>query len=101
MFDPKDLDPKEETIKIEAVKPKPSLANTTVKTASPNKVRKRFPRGLRITLKVMKFFLVPVLCLIALYAGLVIGYSKIGGQEAADILKLETWKHLYDLVFAE
>lgn len=101
MFDSKNFDPKDETLKPGEANSTPSIPNTTVKPASPNKIRKRFPRWLRITLKVMKFFLVPVLCLAALYVGLVIGYSKIGGQEAADVLKLDTWKHLYDLVFAE
>ncbi|HEX7058115.1 MAG TPA: DNA-directed RNA polymerase subunit beta [Bacilli bacterium] len=54
-----------------------------------------------ILIKVSKAIWVPLLCILALYAGLVIGYSYLGGQNPADVLKPSTWKHLYDLVFAE
>jgi len=61
------------------------------------------PRWLKITLiillKTVRFLLVPALCLGALLIGLAIGYSIIGDGSAADVLKLSTWKHLYDLVF--
>lgn len=46
-----------------------------------------------------KHLIVPLLCLLGLYVGLVIGYVKLGGQPASDIWKLATWKHLIDLVF--
>ncbi|WP_409343752.1 DNA-directed RNA polymerase subunit beta [Paenibacillus sp. MBLB4367] len=62
--------------------------------------RKRLPRALVITLRILRHLLIPILCCIALLAGLSIGYVKLGGQPFADVWKLDTWKHLIDLVFA-
>jgi hypothetical protein len=57
------------------------------------------PTWLVIILRVLRFFLVPALLVAALFIGLAIGYSTIGGESASDVFKIETWKHLYDLVF--
>ncbi len=59
------------------------------------------PTWLRIILSIARFLLIPALCLVALFIGLTIGYATIGGGEASAVFKIETWKHLYDLVFAE
>ena len=59
------------------------------------------PTWLRIILSIIRFLLIPALCLAALFVGLTIGYATIGGGEASDVFKFDTWKHLYDLVFAE
>jgi len=72
----------------------------TAKQTKPKTARKSLPRGLAITLRILRHLLVPILCCIALLAGLSIGYVKLGGQPFADVWKLETWKHLIDLVFA-
>ncbi|NBI30586.1 DNA-directed RNA polymerase subunit beta [Chengkuizengella marina] len=53
------------------------------------------------TLKILRFFLVPVLCIIALYVGVLIGYVALGGESASDVLNVQTWKHLIDLIFAD
>ena len=75
------------------------MTNQPAKAQSAN----RFPPWLKLTLKIiyriLRFFLVPILCLAALFIGLTIGYSTIGGGEAGDVFKIETCKHLYDLVF--
>lgn len=55
---------------------------------------------IRIILKTMRYLLVPALCLAALFIGLTVGYSTIGGGSAGDVFKFSTWKHLYDLVFS-
>jgi hypothetical protein len=55
----------------------------------------------RIILRTLRLCLVPFLCLVALYVGLVIGYVRIGGQPYSDIFQLETWKHLYELVYSK
>lgn len=65
------------------------------------KRRKRLPLGLRILLRILRFFLVPLLCLVALYVGLRIGYVIVGGQDPADIWNMDTWKHLIDLIFKD
>lgn len=43
---------------------------------------------------------IPFLCLIALFAGMGIGYVYLGKQPMSDIWKWETWKHAFDLIFA-
>ncbi|OUM95695.1 MAG: hypothetical protein BAA02_01315 [Paenibacillaceae bacterium ZCTH02-B3] len=55
--------------------------------------------GLSILYRICRVLFIPALCLLALIVGLTIGYSAIGGGDAADVFKFETWKHLYDLVF--
>ncbi|MDP5274639.1 DNA-directed RNA polymerase subunit beta [Chengkuizengella axinellae] len=74
-------------------------ANTT-KTAKKKK-KTSLPKPAKITLKILRFFLVPVLCIIALYVGVVIGYVTIGDGPASDVLDIETWKHLINLIFAD
>lgn len=43
----------------------------------------------------------PFSCLLALALGLTIGYVQFGNASAGDLLQLDTWRHLLDLVFAE
>lgn len=62
--------------------------------------RKKRPRWQHILLRTLRHLLVPVLCVIALAAGVAVGYVKLGGQPLADVWKMETWKHLIDLVFS-
>ncbi len=81
------------------------LNRTSAKPAasdSKSKAKKsKLPPWLRITLRILRFLIVPVACVIALYVGLYVGYVTLGDQSAGDIWKLETWKHVYDLVFAK
>ncbi|NBD26742.1 DNA-directed RNA polymerase subunit beta [Paenibacillus glycinis] len=62
--------------------------------------KKRHPavRALRWTL--LKS-IVPILCVLAILGGMYIGYAVVGKQPGGDILKIETWKHMYDLIFAD
>ncbi|NDI34784.1 DNA-directed RNA polymerase subunit beta [Chengkuizengella sediminis] len=73
-------------------------ANAT-KTAK--KKKKTSPKPAKTTLKILRFFLVPVLCIIALYVGVLIGYVILGGESASDVLDVQTWKHLISLIFAD
>lgn len=59
------------------------------------------PVWLRVILVTLRVLLVPALCLAALFIGLTIGYATLGGGDASDVFQIATWKHLYDLVFAE
>lgn len=59
------------------------------------------PNWLRIIWLILKALFVPVLCLGGLAAGLVLGYTYVGGQPASEIFDMGTWKHLYDLIFAK
>lgn len=65
------------------------------------KRKARFPRWAIITLKILRVFLVPVLCVVAIFGGMIIGYVTLGKQDVADVFHFETWRHLYDLVFKD
>ncbi|MBO2944870.1 DNA-directed RNA polymerase subunit beta [Paenibacillus sp. F411] len=50
--------------------------------------------------KIARRIIVPLMLLLALAGGMVVGYVVLGGGELSDALQWETWKHVYDLVFA-
>jgi len=62
---------------------------------------KRAKRRISWVRTLLRFLLVPVLCIVAVMVGLFIGYVVIGGRDSSEIWLIETWKHVYDLVFAE
>ncbi|MBP1992617.1 DNA-directed RNA polymerase subunit beta [Paenibacillus eucommiae] len=80
---------------------KTATNQTTAKktTAKKNKKKTR-PLWLAIILAILKFIRVPFLCLVALAIGLWIGYVKVGHQPTSEMFEFKTWKHLFDLVFA-
>lgn len=49
----------------------------------------------------IKILIIPVLCVAALIVGLAIGFSVLGDRPVSEVFDLNTWKHMYDLVFAE
>ncbi|WP_042208544.1 DNA-directed RNA polymerase subunit beta [Paenibacillus durus] len=49
---------------------------------------------------VVRWFLIPLLLLLALGGGLAAGYVVLGKKELSDVFHWSTWKHVYDLVFA-
>ncbi|TFE29092.1 DNA-directed RNA polymerase subunit beta [Cohnella luojiensis] len=49
----------------------------------------------------IKLLIIPVLCIAALIVGLAIGYVVLGDKPLSDVFDSNTWKHMYDLVFAE
>jgi len=63
--------------------------------------RRRAPKGLLVAWRIVRLLIIPVLCFAALIAGLIAGYVYIGGEEMQDVWKLETWKHVFDLIFAD
>jgi hypothetical protein len=84
--------------------PNPSNPPESPKSSTPaGPSKKKKPKKklwIRIILKTLRWLLVPTLCLIALFVGLVIGYVRIGGQPYSDIFDMATWKHLYELVYS-
>lgn len=48
----------------------------------------------------LRLLIIPLLLVIALAGGMVTGYVVLGKQELAEVLDLNTWKHIVDLVFA-
>jgi hypothetical protein len=79
----------------------PEAAEVSKPTKPAKKPRKRKKLWVRIILFTLRLLLVPVLCLCALYVGLVIGYVRIGQQPYSDIFDMATWKHLYELVYSK
>jgi hypothetical protein len=55
----------------------------------------------KVSLRVIRWTWIPLTCVIACCVGLAIGYVYLGKQAAGDMLDLATWRHLFDLVFAE
>ncbi|MFJ6412559.1 hypothetical protein CHI12_00800 [Terribacillus saccharophilus] len=59
---------------------------------APKKQRRRlFPIWLRL-------LVVPIILIIFLLLGLLFGYGVLGDGNALDVLKRDTWTHIYDLV---
>jgi len=61
---------------------------------------KRHPAA-RALLWTLRAAIVPLLFIAALIAGLYIGYTKLGGGSSEDVWNVETWQHIFDLIFAE
>ncbi|WP_416298885.1 DNA-directed RNA polymerase subunit beta [Paenibacillus illinoisensis] len=59
-------------------------------------VKKKKKSGWRVA----RWFLIPVLLVLALAGGMVAGYVVLGKQDIGSVFQLSTWKHVYDLVFA-
>ncbi|XID91125.1 DNA-directed RNA polymerase subunit beta [Paenibacillaceae bacterium WGS1546] len=55
----------------------------------------------RIVWMSIKILIIPVLCVAALIVGLAIGFSVLGDRPVSEVFDIHTWKHMYDLVFAE
>lgn len=64
------------------------------------KKKKPRPKWVGILWLIFRIVRIPVLCVLAVYIGLWVGYTKLGQQPAEEIFHINTWKHLYDLVFA-
>jgi|GEM_PF-577198 len=48
----------------------------------------------------VRMLFVPFLLFISLLIGLLIGYSVIGDKPVSQVFDLDTYKHMYDLIFA-
>jgi hypothetical protein len=47
-----------------------------------------------------RLLLVPFLLFLSLMIGLMIGYSVIGKQPVSEVFDINTYKHMYDLIFS-
>lgn len=72
----------------------------TMSKESMPKGRSKATLWLRRFWAVFRHFLVPLLCVLGLFAGMIIGYVVIGDQPFSEAWKIETWKHVFDLVFS-
>jgi hypothetical protein len=71
-----------------AAKPKPSGKQV-------KRRKKRNP-----WLRLLRWIFVPMLLFWSIVAGLYVGYTVLGHQPKGEVFQLETWKHMYDLVFS-
>ncbi len=69
--------------------------------AKGKQTEKRRPIGVRVLLWLLRKSIVPLIMLIMLVAGLYVGYVIVGKGPEDDVFQWQTWRHLYDLVFAE
>jgi len=63
--------------------------------------KKQRPKGVSMLLWLLRKSIVPLIMIIMLVAGLYIGYAVVGKQPEDEVFSWATWRHLYDLVFAE
>lgn len=45
-------------------------------------------------------FMIPLFLLLALVGGVMVGYVVLGKRSMGEVFVWDTWKHVYDLVFA-
>lgn len=57
------------------------------------------PTWVSFLIRLGKELTIPVLCIIALIAGLTVGYVYVGKRSMDEVWMVSTWKHLWDLVF--
>lgn len=74
------------------------MTDTQKQNSKPEKkeVKKKKKSGWRVA----RWFLIPVLLVLALAGGMVAGYVVLGKQDIGSVFEWNTWKHVYDLVFA-
>lgn len=71
---------------------------TRTNTGARNKKRKSKSFG-KFKYTILKWLLIVTCLFLSIILGLMVGYSVLGDGSPLDVLKIETWKHIYDLVF--
>ncbi|WP_028784079.1 DNA-directed RNA polymerase subunit beta [Thalassobacillus devorans] len=80
----------EEPKAIKETKDKPG-ADKQVRSNKEKPPRRRiFPIWLRL-------IVITILCAVALIIGLMVGYSVLGDGQPLDVLKIETWEHIWNI----
>ena len=62
---------------------------------------KRMPWWARSIFWIIRKCIAPIIMIAMLLTGLYIGYVIVGGQPKDDVFQWSTWKHMWDLIFAE
>ncbi|MEJ8544146.1 DNA-directed RNA polymerase subunit beta [Brevibacillus borstelensis] len=62
--------------------------------------RERKRVGSAWQIRLAKWLIVPFLLFFSLIIGLVIGYSMVGHKPASEVFDINTYKHMYDLMFS-
>ncbi|SEA68603.1 DNA-directed RNA polymerase subunit beta [Thalassobacillus cyri] len=79
--------------------PKAIKKETKDKHGSNKKVRsnKEKPPRRRIFPIWLRLIVITILCAVALIVGLMVGYGVLGDGQPLDVLKLETWEHIWNI----
>jgi len=77
----------------------PSAVEEQAEASAP--VRKKAPLWVRMLFWIFRKSIAPLIMIVMLLAGLYIGYVIMGDQPKEDAFKFSTYKHLWDLIFAE
>jgi len=64
-------------------------------------IRKKAPLWARMLFWIVRKSIAPLIMIVMLLAGLYVGYVIMGDQPKDEAFKLSTYKHLWDLIFAE
>lgn len=48
---------------------------------------------------IFRLLIVPILCILVTFGGMVAGFVALGKGTVDEALQMETWKHLFQLVF--
>lgn len=77
-------------------------SNTRKKSKASGGSKKKEPQtAVKTLLWLLRKSIVPLIMVIMLLTGLYIGYVYVGKGSGEDVFQWSTWKHLYDLVFAD
>ena len=75
------------------------------KTPKPMKPSKRKPAAwlwwIRYGWPVARHLIIPAVCVLALLFGMAAGYTVLGDRPLSEVWDIETWKHMFDLVFED
>ncbi|RXZ83454.1 DNA-directed RNA polymerase subunit beta [Paenibacillaceae bacterium] len=80
---------------------KDSAGKAKGKTKSKAKARKKRPWIVRLIFWLMIKSIAPILLILALAGGLYLGYVILGKGSMDDVFEIETWRHMYDLIFSD
>jgi len=61
----------------------------------------RLPKWARVILWVLRKSIVPIVMVVMLIVGLYVGFVYLGDGSKSEVFEWATWRHLYDLVFAD
>jgi hypothetical protein len=50
---------------------------------------------------VLRHMIIPAVCLVMLFAGVSTGYVVLGDKPFSDVMEWDTWRHMFDLIFAK
>jgi hypothetical protein len=67
--------------------------------AASGKKRKSKPRR-KAWVTILRWTVVPILLFWSIMAGLYVGYTVLGKHSSGEVFQVETWKHVYDLIFS-